>query len=72
MSTMEMPVCDFCGTAANQAKRMVAGAGNEKHVCGKCIGELKAILDEETAIEGSRNVGRKAIPFEKPFPGWRA
>lgn len=72
MSTAEMPVCDFCGKAANVVKRMVAGSAKEAHICGVCIRECVAIIAEEAAIEGSLNVGRKVIPFDKPFPMWRA
>lgn len=72
MSVIDMPVCDFCGKNRTEVNRMVAGAGNEKHICDACILESAWIVGEDAAIEGVRNVGRKVIPFAKPFPQGRA
>ncbi len=69
MSLVDMPVCDYCGKNSTQVKRMVAGAGNEKHICGDCIRKCNAILTEDALVEGSRMAGRKVIPFAKPFGG---
>lgn len=72
MSLTNMPACDFCGKSANETKRMVAGAGSEKHICGACIRECAWIIGEDAAVEGGHNIGRKVIPFAKPFNDGRA
>jgi ATP-dependent protease Clp ATPase subunit len=72
MSVVNMPICDFCGKSAKQSKHMVAGGGNEKHICGECIQKTKSILDAARHEIGDPTIDYKILPFDALTPNGRA
>lgn len=68
MSAATTYVCDFCGQAKESNRRLIAGEGNEKHICDDCVRKAKSILAEEAAVEGGLDKGRKVVSITEVPP----
>ncbi len=65
MSTVSTYQCDFCGQVGTSNRHMIAGQGNERHICDLCARDALATLHENIAIEGGIDKGDKVIPFAR-------
>lgn len=68
MSQTTVYVCDFCGKSNENNRHLIAGQGNEAHICDDCARIAKSILIEEEAVEGGLHKGRKVVSITEVPP----
>ena len=58
--------CSFCGRAAEDVERLVAGA--KAYICDACIGECVAVLQDNGGFEARPSRASQAGLPDQPLP----